>query len=76
MKKVIALIWAVLISIFYFGCANFKELKPKPELVPTEGNYIEIKDKDEPFELKAGKKIFYQNSADKSSKFLFYRKNR
>ena len=71
MKKVIALIWAVLISIFYFGCANFKELKPKPELVPTEGNYIEIKDKDEPFELKAGKKYFIKIPPTSLPNFYF-----
>ncbi len=40
------------------GCHTFKELKPKPELQPLEGEYIEILNKDKKFELKKGKKYF------------------
>jgi hypothetical protein len=34
------------------GCTSFKELTPNPEIVPSEGQYRELKNKDENFKLK------------------------
>ena len=33
------------------GCASFKELQPNPEIVPDEGQYRDLKNKDENFKL-------------------------
>ncbi|MBL7961384.1 hypothetical protein JNL27_14215 [bacterium] len=40
------------------GCAAFTELKPKPDIIPTEGTYIELKNDKKYFELKKDKKYF------------------
>jgi hypothetical protein len=34
------------------GCASFKELRPNPEIVPDEGQYQDLKNKDQNFQLK------------------------
>lgn len=71
MKKFVLLAITIVMTFIYFGCANFKELKPKPEFIPTEGTYIEIKDKKEPFELKAGKKYFIKIPPTNLPNFYF-----
>ena len=45
---------------FIMGCAAFKQLEPDPEVIPTEGSYIELKDDGDPFELDKGKKYFVE----------------
>lgn len=40
------------------GCATFKELEPKPELLPLERGYIELKNNAENFQLDQGKQYF------------------
>ena len=42
------------------GCGAYKQLKPKPEVVPRESSYIQILNKDKNFELKAGKRYYVQ----------------
>ena len=42
------------------GCGAYKQLKPKPEVLPQESSYIQILNKDKNFELKAGKRYFLQ----------------
>lgn len=44
--------------LLYAGCATYKQLKPDPELSPSEQGYIELKRGDENFELKKGKRYF------------------
>ncbi len=51
------------------SCHPFKELKPKPELQPREGEYIEILNKDKKFELKKGKKYFMKIPAAPAPNF-------
>jgi len=41
-----------------FSCAAYKQLEPKPELVPQELGYVELMNDDEFFELDKGKKYF------------------
>jgi hypothetical protein len=47
-----------LLLFLIIGCAAYKELKPKPEISFLENGYIEILDKDKPFDLKKDKKYF------------------
>jgi hypothetical protein len=45
---------------FLIGCAAFKQLEPDPEIISSEGKYIELKDDDEFFELDKDKKYFIE----------------
>jgi hypothetical protein len=57
---------ALLILILLFsGCANYKQLKPDPELSFKEQGYVEIKDDDELFEIEANKKYYMEFPAPK-----------
>ena len=51
-------IFILLTSIYFAGCAAYKELEPDPEVSSIEDGYIEIKDGDDNFELKKDKKYF------------------
>ncbi len=55
MKKLLVI---SLISFLIFGCAAYKELKPKPEINPVENGYIEILKDAKQFKLKKDKKYF------------------
>jgi len=55
MKKIITILTA---GILLYSCAAYKQLEPKPELVPQELGYVELKNDDEFFELDKGKKYF------------------
>ncbi len=44
--------------LLIFGCAAYKQLKPKPEISFLENGYIELKNGDKHFELKKDKKYF------------------
>jgi len=46
------------LALLAAGCATFKELEPKPELLPLERGYIELKNDEENFSLDEGKKYF------------------
>jgi hypothetical protein len=59
----------LLITLFLAGCASFKELKPDPDLYPTERGYIELKDGKDNFELLQGKKYFIKFPAPMKDKF-------
>jgi hypothetical protein len=48
----------LILSLFLASCATFKELEPKPELIPLERGYIELKDGKDNFELDKGNKYF------------------
>ncbi len=48
----------LIVILFAAGCATFKELTPKPEIVFEENGYLQIRDDDENFELEPGKKYF------------------
>ena len=48
----------VVLFLFYFGCAAYKQLKPDPEISFTENGYIEITNDKDKFELSEGKKYF------------------
>jgi hypothetical protein len=48
----------LILSLYLAGCAAFKELEPKPELIPFERGYIELKDGKDNFELDKGNKYF------------------
>jgi hypothetical protein len=50
-------------------CAPYKQLKPKPELVPSELGYMELKDDKKDFELKEGKKYFIAFPGPKEDNF-------
>ncbi len=52
------LISAILITILLYGCAAYKELKPKPEINPVENGFIQIKKEDKYFKLKKDKKYY------------------
>ena len=45
-------------GMFLFSCAAYKQLEPKPKLVPQELGYVELMNDDEFFELDKGKKYF------------------
>lgn len=45
-------------AILMAGCATFKELEPKPELLPIERGYIELKNNKDNFQLDQGKHYF------------------
>ncbi|WP_456408405.1 hypothetical protein [Caldithrix abyssi] len=55
MKKLLTI---SLISMLLYGCAAYKELKPKPEINPVENGYIEILKDAKQFQLKKDKKYF------------------
>ncbi len=44
--------------LLILACSPYKELKPRPEIVSRESEYIELLNKDKFFRLKAGKKYF------------------
>ncbi len=49
----------LLILLFLFaGCAAYKELEPVPPISPIERGYVELKSKNENFQLAKGKKYF------------------
>lgn len=55
--------WKIVLLIlvsFFYGCGSYKQLKPKPEIVPRESDYIQISHKDKVFELKSGKRYFIE----------------
>ncbi|MGD9199944.1 MAG: hypothetical protein PVI26_00135, partial [Chitinispirillia bacterium] len=52
-----------------FQCANYKQLKPKPELSFLEQGYIEIKNNKKNFELKKEKKYFITFPAPQDNNF-------
>jgi hypothetical protein len=56
-------------SLYMMGCAAYKELKPEPKVSSIEDGYIEIKDKDENFELKKDKKYFMKFPAPTGKNF-------
>ena len=47
-----------LLLLFLSGCAAYKELSPKPELLPFEQGYIELKNDKDNFKLDKGEKYF------------------
>lgn len=51
-------IYLLCILLLGFGCATYKQLKPKPELSYLEQGYIELKQDKDNFELKKDKKYF------------------
>lgn len=55
--------------LLIIGCANYKQLKPKPELSFKEQGYIELKNNKKDFELKKDKKYFITFPAPQEDKF-------
>jgi hypothetical protein len=49
---------AAALAILMAGCATFKELEPKPDLLPVERGYIELKNNKDNFPLAQGKQYF------------------
>ncbi len=55
--------WKIVLIIlvsFLYSCGSYKQLKPKPEIVPRESEYIQISQKDKVFQLKSGKRYFIE----------------
>lgn len=52
------------------GCSAYKELTPKPELIPQERGYIELKDGDEFFTLDKDNKYFIKFPAPPTDNFV------
>jgi hypothetical protein len=50
----------VLLLLFYFGCAAYKQLQPDPEISFLENGYIKISDDEDKFELAQGKKYYME----------------
>ncbi len=53
--------WKTLVPFvcaLFAGCAAYKELEPKPEVIPLERGYIELKNDKTDFELEKEKKYF------------------
>ena len=50
----------VLLLLFYFGCAAYKQLQPDPEISFLENGYIKISDDEDKFELAKGKKYYME----------------
>ncbi len=48
----------VLITLLLYGCAAYKQLKPKPDISPQENGFIEIKKDSKYFKLKKDKKYY------------------
>lgn len=61
------LIWAMLPLLT--ACLHFEKLTPKPELVAKEGQYIELKDDSEHFELSKGDKYVVEFPAPTQDNF-------
>ncbi len=45
-------------AFLFIGCSAYKQLQPKPQLLSSEGSYIELKNGKNNFELKKDKKYF------------------
>jgi hypothetical protein len=48
----------LIVTLFFMGCASYKQLKPEPEITILEREYIELKDDGDNFELDKDKKYF------------------
>ena len=46
----------LIVTLFFMGCASYKQLKPEPEITILEREYIELKDDGDNFELDKDKK--------------------
>jgi hypothetical protein len=63
--------WPVYFLLFLVaGCAAYKELTPKPEVLPAERGYIELKNGDEQFTLDKDKKYFIKFPAPARDNFV------
>lgn len=67
MRPTIAL--AIALLLLAVSCKPYKELKPEPDIIPVEGQYLELLNDDENFALKEGKKYFMKFPATASSNF-------
>ena len=56
--------------VFLSGCAAYKELTPKPEVIPAERGYVELKNGDELFTLDKDTKYFIKFPAPSSDNFV------
>jgi hypothetical protein len=59
----------VLAATLLGGCATFKELEPKPEVLPAERGYIELKNDKDNFELEKDGKYFIKYPAPYQDRF-------
>ncbi len=59
----------VLAATLLGGCATFKELEPKPELLPAERGYVELKNDEDNFELEKDGKYFIKFPAPMQDRF-------
>ena len=53
-----ARVWLAGLLLIIPGCAAYKELEPKPDILPIENGYIELKKDKDNFELDKDKKYF------------------
>ena len=53
-----ARVWLAGLLLIIPGCAAYKELEPKPDILPVENGYIELKKDKDNFELDKDKKYF------------------
>lgn len=60
---------ATLILVFLASCGKYKMLKPKPEVLARESDYIRILDKDKYFQLESGKKYYMEFPAVQEENF-------
>lgn len=56
-------------AFLFIGCSAYKQLQPKPYLLPTESGYIELKNGKNNFELKKEKKYFIQFPSAQENNF-------
>lgn len=54
---------------FVISCAAFKQLEPDPDIIPTEGKYIQLMDDDESFELDKAKQYFIEFPAPMTTNY-------
>lgn len=64
-----ARVWLAALLILIPGCAAYKELEPKPEILPFESGYIELKADQENFELDKDGKYFIKFPAPPRPRF-------
>ena len=64
-----ARVWLAGLLLIIPGCAAYKELEPKPDILPVEDGYIELKKDQGNFELDKDKKYFIKFPSPSKSHF-------
>ena len=59
----------IVIFLVLFSCSTYSELSPQPEIAGQEGQYTELMDNDDSFELSDGKKYFIKFPSVPSENF-------